>query len=81
MYQKYWVVLTDTGLRILSNMDDYDVIIIVVLACVAAVHQLITACTILFDDVPTAREKRIMDSENFSYSALESLESLFRNHY
>jgi hypothetical protein len=31
-------------------MDDDDVIIIFVLACVAAVQQLITAYSILFDD-------------------------------
>jgi len=37
-------------------MDDDDVILIVVLACVAAVHQIITAYIILFDDVPTTRE-------------------------
>jgi hypothetical protein len=41
-------------------MDDDDVILIVVLACVAAVHQLITANSILFDDVPTVREKRLL---------------------
>ena len=40
-------------------MDDDDLIIIVVIACVAAVHQLITAYSILFDDLPTAREKRL----------------------
>jgi hypothetical protein len=40
-------------------MDDDDVIIIVVLACIAAVQQLITAYSILFDDLPTAREKRL----------------------
>jgi hypothetical protein len=38
-------------------MDDDDLIIIVVIACVAAVHQLITAYSILFDDLPTARRK------------------------
>jgi hypothetical protein len=41
-------------------MDDDDVILIVVLACVAAVHQIITAYTILFDDVPTTRERRLL---------------------
>jgi hypothetical protein len=40
-------------------MDDDDVIIIVVLACVAAVQLLITAYSILFDDLLTAREKRL----------------------
>jgi len=41
-------------------MDDDDVIIIVVLACVAAVQQLLTSYSILFDDLPTAREKRLV---------------------
>jgi hypothetical protein len=41
-------------------MDDYDVILIVILACVAAVHQIITAYIILFDDVPTTRERRLL---------------------
>ena len=50
----------DTGLRLLSNMDDDDLIIIVVIACVAAVHHLITAYSILFDDLPTAQEKRLV---------------------
>jgi hypothetical protein len=40
-------------------MDDDDLIIIVVIAFVAAFHQLITAYSILFDDLPTAREKRL----------------------
>ena len=37
-------------------MDDDDLILIVVIACVAAV---ITAYSILFDDLPTTREKRL----------------------
>jgi hypothetical protein len=41
-------------------MDDDDVILISLLACVAAVHQMITAYTILFDDVPTIRERRLL---------------------
>jgi hypothetical protein len=41
-------------------MDDNDVTIIVVLACVAAVHQLIIAYSIIFDHVPTVREKRLL---------------------
>jgi hypothetical protein len=41
-------------------MDDDTVFLIVVLPCVAAVHQLITVYSILFDDVPTVREKRIL---------------------
>jgi hypothetical protein len=41
-------------------MDDDDVFLIVVLVCVAAVHQIITAYTILFDDVRTARERRLL---------------------
>ena len=41
-------------------MDDDDVILISLLACVAAVHQIITAYTILFDDVPTIRERRLL---------------------
>jgi hypothetical protein len=36
-------------------MDDNEVILIVVVACVAAVHQSIAAYSILFDDVPTVR--------------------------
>jgi hypothetical protein len=38
-------------------MDDNYVIVIVVVACVAAVHQIIAASSIIFDDVPTVREK------------------------
>jgi hypothetical protein len=56
-------------------MDDDDVIIIVVLACVAAVQQLLTSYSILFDDLPTAREKRLVKKR------LESPEGLFRNYY
>jgi hypothetical protein len=41
-------------------MDDNDVIIIAVAACVAAVHQFIAAYSILFDDVPTVSEKRLV---------------------
>jgi hypothetical protein len=41
-------------------MDDDDVILISLLACVAAVHQIITAYTILFDDVPTTSEIRLL---------------------
>jgi hypothetical protein len=41
-------------------MDDSDVIVIVVVACVAAVHQFIAAYSILFDDVPTVSEKRLV---------------------
>jgi len=40
-------------------IDDVGVIIVVVLACVAAAHQMLTACGILFDDVPTAREEKL----------------------
>ncbi len=43
-----------------NNMDNDDAILIVVLACVAAVHQLIPAYSILFDDVSTAREKKLL---------------------
>jgi hypothetical protein len=39
-------------------VDDNDVILIVVVACVVAAHQFIAAYSILFDDVPTVREKR-----------------------
>jgi hypothetical protein len=41
-------------------MDDDDVIIVVVLACVAEVHQMIIAYSILFYGVPTVREKRLL---------------------
>jgi hypothetical protein len=41
-------------------MDYDDVILISLLACVAAVYQIITAYTILFDDVPTTRERRLL---------------------
>jgi hypothetical protein len=41
-------------------MDDDDVIIVVVLACVAEVHQMKIAYSILFDGVPTVREKRLL---------------------
>jgi hypothetical protein len=41
-------------------MDDDGVILIVVLACVAAAHQMIIADAILFDDVPTSREKKLL---------------------
>jgi hypothetical protein len=41
-------------------LDDDNVFLIVVLSCVAAVHQLITVYSILFDDVPTVREKKIL---------------------
>jgi hypothetical protein len=41
-------------------MDDDDVILIAVFACVAAVHQMIIAYAFLFDDVPTAREKKLL---------------------
>ena len=42
-------------------MDHDDIIIIVVVVCVAAVHQLITAYSILSGDVPTVREKRLLE--------------------
>jgi hypothetical protein len=41
-------------------MDDNYVILIVVVACVAAVHQFIAASSILFVDAPTVREKRLL---------------------
>jgi hypothetical protein len=41
-------------------MDENEVILIVVVACVAAVHQFIAAYSILFDDVPTVSEKRLV---------------------
>jgi hypothetical protein len=43
-----------------TAVDDDDVIIIVVLACDAAVHQMIIAYAVLFDDVPTTREKKLL---------------------
>jgi hypothetical protein len=39
-------------------MVDDDATIIVVLACVAAVHQLKTAYSIFFNDVPIVRERK-----------------------
>jgi hypothetical protein len=38
-------------------MDNGEFILVVALAYVVAVQQLVTAYSILFDDVPTAREK------------------------
>ncbi len=42
------IIILATGHQTLSNMDDNDIIIGIVLACVVAVHQLITAYSILF---------------------------------
>jgi hypothetical protein len=39
---------------------DLDHVIVVFLACVAVVHQWIIAHSILFDDVPTLREKKLL---------------------
>ncbi len=41
-------------------MDDNDVILIVVVACAAAVHQFIIAYSILFDDTPNSIEKKLV---------------------
>jgi hypothetical protein len=41
-------------------MDDDDgAVILFLVACIAAVHQLICSYYILFDDLPTSCEKRI----------------------
>jgi hypothetical protein len=53
-------------------MDDDDVILIVVLACIAAVHQLITAVSILFDDVPTVKEKWLLKKHQHELTPLQN---------
>jgi hypothetical protein len=40
-------------------MDDDDVVFLILVACIAAVHQLICSYHILNDDLPTAYDKRI----------------------
>jgi hypothetical protein len=52
-------------------MDNNDVILIVVMAYVAAVHQFITAYSILFDDAPTVREKRLV--KNYQHELFSSV--------
>jgi hypothetical protein len=42
-----------------SIMDDDKFLVIIVVAYIAAVHQLLTSYSLLFDDVPTVREKRL----------------------
>jgi hypothetical protein len=39
--------------------NDEEFLIIVVVACIAAIHQLLVSYSLKFDDVPTVREKRL----------------------
>jgi len=39
--------------------NDEEFLIIVVVACIAAIHQLLVSYSLQFDDVPTVREKRL----------------------